>query len=178
MLYFAYGSNMCTERLRRRVPSARVHMPARLPDYTLRFHKRSTDGSGKCNIVPAPDSGAAVHGVVFAMDPNDRPRLDRAEGLGSGYERTICTVQSGEGPLTAFAYVAMPDYIDDTLAPYRWYKALVVEGAREHDLPDAYRRMLTRTEAVSDSDTARARRNRDILPVAGRTTDFRSRRKR
>jgi gamma-glutamylcyclotransferase len=51
MLYFAYGSNMLTERLKARVPSTRPISPAILSDYDLRFHKRSTDKSGKCDII-------------------------------------------------------------------------------------------------------------------------------
>src|SRR5690348_15499711 len=43
MLYFAYGSNMCTNRLRAkdRVPSAEFVQTARLAKHIFRFHKRS-----------------------------------------------------------------------------------------------------------------------------------------
>src|SRR5438128_1900656 len=62
MLYFAYGSNMLTQRLKARVPSASPKTVAVLFDHGLRFHKRSQDGSGKCDIVKCP--GEVVHGVV------------------------------------------------------------------------------------------------------------------
>jgi hypothetical protein len=47
--YFAYGSNMETARLRERMPSAKPLGVAKLSGHELRFHKRSKDGSGKCN---------------------------------------------------------------------------------------------------------------------------------
>ena len=40
MLYFTYGSNMCTGRLRRRVPSAAELVVARLSGYTFHFMTR------------------------------------------------------------------------------------------------------------------------------------------
>ena len=50
--YFAFGSNMLLERIKKRVPSARVLGNATLGGYALRFNKLSKDGSGKANIVP------------------------------------------------------------------------------------------------------------------------------
>ena len=32
--------------------------------------------------------------------------------------------------------------IDDSLRPYTWYKDFVVDGAKEHDLPEAYIKKL------------------------------------
>ena len=55
MLYFAYGSNMLTERLKARVSSATPIGKANLSDHGLRFHKKSKDGSGKCDIIKSPD---------------------------------------------------------------------------------------------------------------------------
>jgi hypothetical protein len=52
VVYFAYGSNMSTARLRERMPSCKPLGTATLPGHALRFHKRSTDKSGKCNAFP------------------------------------------------------------------------------------------------------------------------------
>jgi gamma-glutamylcyclotransferase len=48
MRYFAYGSNMCSGRLRARVTCDFV-TTAKLAGYQLRFHKLSRDGSSKCD---------------------------------------------------------------------------------------------------------------------------------
>ena len=48
--YFAYSSNMLTDRLRERVPSATAIGIGQLAGHSLRWDKRSErDGSGKCD---------------------------------------------------------------------------------------------------------------------------------
>ena len=61
--------------------------------------------------------------------------------------------------LTACAYVATPDAVDATLAPFGWYRALVVAGARESGLPDRYISALAAVTAVADPNEERARRH-------------------
>ncbi len=48
--YFAYGSNMSSRRLMDRVPSAQFVSIGKLGEHRLRYHKKSKDGSGKCDI--------------------------------------------------------------------------------------------------------------------------------
>jgi hypothetical protein len=81
-LYFAYGSNMSTPRLRYRVPGCRFAFVARLPNYKVCFHKRSKDGSAKCNAFRTAEPTDAVIGAVYEIPTNEKPSLDRAEGLG------------------------------------------------------------------------------------------------
>lgn len=156
---------MLTARLQARVPSAHSVGKARLPRHTLCFHKRSNkDGSGKCTIQPAADALATVFGVLFTIDPSERPLLDRAEGLGIGYAARTVTVHTALGPRRAFSYQARPDHLDATLQPYAWYKALVIAGAREHDLPASHRAMLHAVPAQPDPNADRRQRHRALLP--------------
>ncbi len=134
MEYLAYGSNMLTSRLVARVPSARNPRVVSLPGYVVRYRKRSVDGSAKCDLVR--DETSTAYGVVFTIDPCDKHSLDSAEGLRSGYREESFIVTINGRQIDAFAYVA--DRIDQTLRPYRWYRDLVVRGAREHGLPSAY----------------------------------------
>src|SRR6202521_4452027 len=137
MLCFAYGSNMCTGRLRQRVPSAAPVRVARLLSHSLRFHKRSDkDGSGKADAYFTGEPEDLVWGVVFDIDPAEKPRLDAHEGLGHGYvERLVTVIDLAGGMHPAFTYTAEAGHIDRTLRPYSWYRRFVVEGARQHDLP-------------------------------------------
>lgn len=129
---FAYGSNMETERLRSRAPSATVIGPAKFPDKRMVFNKRSMDGSGKANLVDSP--GDLVWGVLFTLDSTSFDRLDRAEG---GYERKSLTVWTSEGnPVVAEVYTSTQ--LTSKPVPYEWYKNLVLAGAREHELPQEY----------------------------------------
>ncbi len=84
--YFAYGSNMLTARLRERVPSATAIGIGQLLGHALRWDKRSwQDGSGKCDAEATSRNDDVVWGVLFELDPEDKPALDKAEGVGAGY---------------------------------------------------------------------------------------------
>ncbi len=155
MLYFAYGSNMSKARILERVPSARKMDTARLPAHRLAFHKVGMrDGSGKCDIDPANDPASVVIGVVYRIDPQDKVRLDRIEGLGAGYMEVFVTVflESGE-TVDAFTYRATK--IDKKLTPFSWYKEHVIRGALENNFPEDYITFLRTVESTADPDNAR-----------------------
>ena len=135
-LYFAYGSNMSTVRLRERTPSARPVAIGRLLRHRRCWHKRGRDGSGKCDVVFAgAGSGEAVWGVLFEIAEAEKAALHRAEGLGVGYLEKIVPVLTEAGVLRAMTYQAKRGQTDTALRPFAWYKAHVVRGAREHRLP-------------------------------------------
>ena len=151
-LYFAYGSNLCASRMGERVPSARVVAPARADDRRLSLGKHGRDGSGKATLIEAP--GSVVWGVVYAIDPRDWRRLDAFE---RGYARISLRVTSElERDVAATSYIA-PETAPDPVA-FDWYKRLIVDGAREHGLPDAYLAELERLPEREDPDPTRARR--------------------
>ncbi|MCP5142712.1 MAG: gamma-glutamylcyclotransferase [Gammaproteobacteria bacterium] len=162
MRYFAYGSNMSVARLRERAPSAEVVGVARLRQHQLRFHKVGTDGSGKCNIWRTGKGADVVFGVIYELDDADRPALDAAENLGTGYEIHTVELELDDAGVThAEAYVAIP--INDDLAPFDWYHALVVAGAREHQLPEAYIQDIEAQRVFADRDRERAHRHYRLL---------------
>jgi len=164
MRYFAYGSNLLLARLRERSPSARRIARAGLPAHRLRWHKRgSLDGSGKCDAWLTGDAKDTVWGALFEIADTERARLDSAEGLGLGYRAMLVRVETTDGVRTAFAYVATPDAVDDTLAPFDWYRDLVVAGARESTLPDRYISTLAAVTALVDPDADRAHRHRRLI---------------
>lgn len=159
--YFAYGSNMSSRRLRQRVPSARVLDTATLACYRLAWHKKGRDGSGKCDVFPA-HSSEIVHGVVYTIDIAHKPRLDLAEGLGWGYEIKDVEVRlaTRDESITAFTYRATR--IDANYIPYDWYRDHVLIGAREHNLPPGYIRLIESVPTFEDSDKQRERTERQL----------------
>ncbi len=149
-LYFAYGSNLGTMRLRDRGIAAKPAGPAQLHGHLLRFHKRSKDGSGKANALRTGRKDDVVWGVLFELTTEDLSRLDGFEGRGKGYERVERLVMLADGSeVSCWVYLASADSIDDLLRPTVDYLRLVVDGAREHQLPPEYLRML---EAVQVRD--------------------------
>ena len=145
--YFAYGSNLSTERLQARVPSARARCRGRLLHHALRWHKLGRDGSGKCDIVPTP-APSIVWGVLFDVSRDEKPALDAIEGLGIGYFEKEVRIVTDDGECFALTYHANPDRTDPTLRPFDWYKDHVVRGAREHGLPADYIQELELVETL------------------------------
>ncbi|SDN94978.1 gamma-glutamylcyclotransferase family protein [Vreelandella arcis] len=160
MLCFTYGSNMSTHRLAARIP-ARLVTTAKLSDYRLAFHQHSSDGSGKCDIVPVTDQGA-VYGVIWEVASHHKPTLDGFESLGHAYDETWLTVTdlNNHQPLDVQAYVGK--VTAPGILPYSWYKQHVLAGAREHQLPPAYIRALEGIKAWDDPDAERHAREMAI----------------
>jgi gamma-glutamylcyclotransferase len=153
---------MLGRRMLARTPSARRVGLATLPGFTLRWHKVSKDGSGKCDIEAVP--GGVVYGVLYEIDLSDKPALDKAEGLAMGYREVQLELQTAGGPRQALSYQATN--IDRFTSPYSWYKALVVAGAREQQLEPAYVQALEAVPAREDRDSARAAENLRVLDPA------------
>ena len=166
MYYFAYGSNLLHARMTRRVGPLAPPRAATLGGYELRWHKRSQDGSGKCDIIPSP--GGVVHGGVYPLDDAQLATLDGIEGVGHGYRRDGSLAVHSEGEeLAIVAYIAEAAFIDPALRPYEWYHEIVVAGASALALPARYVQSLRAMRPVPDPDVRRAARERAILATTG-----------
>jgi gamma-glutamylcyclotransferase (GGCT)/AIG2-like uncharacterized protein YtfP len=86
-LCFAYGSNMSSHRLRAHLPRARSRGRGWLEDKRLLCNKPTQDGSGKANLVE--EAGSKVWGVLYEIERDDWPILDRYE---PDYSRFACQV--------------------------------------------------------------------------------------
>ncbi len=147
------------------MPSCKPLGIATLPGHVLRFHKRSNiDESGKCNAFASGDENCVI-GVLFSFDPAERVKLDKAEGVGKGYEHAMVTVINDKGRRRkVLTYLATPDYIDDSLKPFSWYKDFVLAGGREHGLPPEYiAEYIESVEAIEDPDRSRDKMQRATL---------------
>ena len=162
MHYFAYGSNMSLSRLKKRVPSANPLGCHRLNKHDLRFHKTSKDGSGKCDAYFTSNPDDVVYGALFEIDPVEKTVLDKAEGLGHGYDQKEVIVIADDGSLIkAVTYIA--SNIDDTLKPYSWYVNHVLVGAYETSLPAEYiENKINNIETIEDYNEERNAKERSI----------------
>lgn len=148
--YFAYGSNMLTQRLQKRCKSARALGPAWVDGYDLVFHKRSKDGSGKATLIKADGAAARVYGVIFSVDPKEKAELDRAEGAGYACHKDFRVFSDPATPVEVITYIAVSGASDAALVPYDWYRDLVVAGAQQHALPHEYVKGLQALAANTD----------------------------
>lgn len=136
--YFAYGSNLSAEQKERRTGPIREARRARLDGYSIAFNKRGSDGTGKANIVPYRTG--VVWGIVYRCSPSALDEMDIHEGVHSGhYRRTRVRVRTDDGDeIEAITYVAGDSFVDDSLVPADEYLRTILQGARDHGLPDTY----------------------------------------
>jgi hypothetical protein len=80
-----------------------------------------------------------IQGVIYEINPVEKPILDRIESLGCGYyEKYEWVITQGNARHYVQFYVAMEAWIDPDLAPFDWYKEYVVRGAMENSLQEDY----------------------------------------
>jgi len=167
-LYFAYGSNMSTLRLRDRI-DARVIGTAVLPEFRLNFHKKWSCGSGKCDALYTGHPDDMVWGVVYAIPQIHLGTLDRIECKDIAYTRKTVTTQLQNGDVCQpEVYVGDGRDLDPTALPFDWYKHHVQYGAEENNLPPEYiTRMISAVPTAKDHDTKRLHRELGIYPNQG-----------
>lgn len=162
MLVFAYGSNMHLQRMRSRVPSACPVTMGYVAHRQLAFHKRSADGSAKADAVFSAVAGQQIWGVLYRMDPSDKPALDEHEFLGVGYDQEQVVVNFAKDSVRAWMYVARREVIDPERLPYCWYLNYLILGAAQHGLPGLYQLFLQRFQSWQDPDNDRRAWNRQL----------------
>ncbi|XP_062956362.1 gamma-glutamylcyclotransferase [Cynocephalus volans] len=147
-LYFAYGSNLLTERIRLRNPSAAFCCVARLRDFKLDFGNSQGKTSqtwhgGIATIFQSP--GDEVWGVVWKMNKSNLNSLDEQEGVKSGtYVIIEVKVSTQEGrEITCRSYL-MTNY--ESAPPSPQYKKVICMGAEENGLPLEYQKKLRAIE--------------------------------
>ena len=139
LLYFSYGAEMLSSRIRSRCDSPKVVATARLADHRLGFYGYSPiwDG-GLETALPAP--GREVWGVVYELSFSDADSLDTWQGVrlnGSGaYFHSPAEVTDGQGTVYE-VLVYKKDVLGEPIAPSRPYLDAIVAGALEHGLPPA-----------------------------------------
>lgn len=145
MKYFAYGLNMSSSKLTKRVGQVIDLGKAYLKDYILVFNKLSKDGSGKANV--KIKSGVITEGVLYELDEDQISKLDKREGVPNHYSRVKrkFTSISGE-PFEAEIYIACTRKIINGLKPTKGYLSIIIEGAAEHNLSDEYLTFLKSTK--------------------------------
>lgn len=171
MKYFAYDDKMFSPILRSILPEVRFIGVGQVKGYNLFFHNRDqVDHSGKCNLIKSNDASHTTYGVVYEVLPRERHLLDKAQKLGYGNQEITVKVLPVENevstliePFYAFTYVAHKERVFSGLEPFTWYKELVIEGAKEHCLPEVYIKGLEDIEAASDPNVTRAKQYQQFL---------------
>ena len=160
MHYFAYGSNLEPEQMKRRCPGHTVVGLAELRDHKITFPLTSHDwGGGVASVGTA--HAHSVWGMVFDLTDADLAALDRYEGyVGPGdqhnlYDRETVTVQlvrvddgSFARRLRPFIYVARAS---NPSPPSQRYLDAILRGAKHHKLPSEYIARLALTPVAAEA---------------------------
>lgn len=144
--HFAYGANMCSAVLTdRRGIEPRSARPAFVHGYDIVFNMRGIWLLEPVFANLIPKAGAVAHGVLYELPRIALARLRSLEG--SGYRDIVLPVHTHAGEVKeAHAYMgtgAVPFG-----SPSRRYLRLLIEGAREHELPGEYIERLRNIPSV------------------------------
>jgi gamma-glutamylcyclotransferase (GGCT)/AIG2-like uncharacterized protein YtfP len=132
MYYFAYGSNMNLEHMRRLCGwHVKVLGVATMADYEL-----GPDTRGFANVRPC--AGKKVYGVLFEVDQHCVDILDDFEGYPEVFGRPELTVtDSNNKAYKAWVYVEKPNEFGGTYIKAD-YMRRVLAGAQENRLPEEW----------------------------------------
>ena len=139
---------MDAEYFRRIVPGALKLTVARLPGYTVRWHKRG-GSEGKLAAYETRNAGDVVWGVVYQLSRADFQLIDDAQRHARYAENHVRVIDKDGKQHEASVYVAEADVIDDSLKPRRSYRDPIVRAARANGLPDDYVKQLALTPTLN-----------------------------
>jgi gamma-glutamylcyclotransferase len=133
--YFAYGSNMNHEQMKKRCPNSRFIKSAYIKGYKFVYDGYSTKWEGAvANIIS--DKHSIVWGGLFEIDDSCLTNLDRCEGYPKVYNREILKFKDREGNKNeAWVYFREPQQEGE---PLDTYVSTILEGARASELPEEY----------------------------------------
>ena len=139
-LYFAYGSNLNPERMRRRIPEARIVGRATLKGWRLVERLYADIEKSR---------GGSVDGVLYLVTPTELHRLDAYEGYPNIYDCILVSVhaelmgnRTKRYRVPAFTYAMTENTRKERDGkPYpEDYRLICSDGAQWHGIRDAFRR--------------------------------------
>jgi hypothetical protein len=134
-LHFAYGSNMSRALMGARCPGATALGVATLPGWRFVINP---DNVGSL----APQAGGLVYGVLWRLTPRDLAAINAYESVDTAlYLRRTLPVRLGARQAAALIFLARRR---GEGRPRPGYISIVVEAARDWQLPHAYIRALQR----------------------------------
>jgi len=140
VLYFAYGSNMCSRRLLERLGWGRSDVQdlkarrAVLPNYTLAFEK-TTENPGEGLVNARMEKDSRIEGVLYRLPALALSFIEQNE---RGYLRREVQVQAEGDKKMVGAQTYFAESVADGLTPTTEYLKTLIDGAVEHSLSDAY----------------------------------------
>lgn len=151
VLYFAYGSCMCPEDLRRDVGNFQPVSAAVVRGFRLGFtrYSRARKG-GVADLVP--DLNSEVEGVLYRLPLSELPALDVREGAPDNYRRDFIAVRTPDGKMydRVLTYV-VADKVPMDIPPHPDYAQTIFSGAEAYLSPGYVAHIKAFVEALNES---------------------------
>ncbi|KAF6198477.1 hypothetical protein GE061_008225 [Apolygus lucorum] len=147
--YFAFGSNLLTQRIHLNNPTAKRYDVGVLEKYRLDFGYLAKRWGGYVATI-VPDERAVVWGAIWDIGDENLEDLDRQEGVKDSVYRPLeVPVKTPSGEVVTcrcYCLVNQPSYPEvpnvPNLLPSKVYMDTVIRGAIESRLPEDYVKML------------------------------------
>lgn len=145
--YFAYGSNMLTERISDRLGTVEQVGIGLLHNYQLVFNRRgSYSPGGVASIIPW--QGRSVFGVIWELNNKQLNLLDEIEDPAAYSRRSVSVEMKDGSPVDCLTYIA---FSQGYHPPTKKYLSYLIQGAKEHNLPSRYARNLRRRSVRAEA---------------------------
>jgi hypothetical protein len=159
LLYFAYGSNLCVDNMRRRCRDAKPVEPLIITRGALVFRSVA-------DVEQRSKPKYKIPGGLWSISHDDREQLDRYEGISSGTYRRCYLRVDIDGEEKIVLYYKMNE--TGIAPPASAYLEIIVRGYRDFGL-DEYLPVLNRAverswERKRITPYLRQRRERDGRP--------------
>ena len=139
IMHFAYGSNMDSNRLVKRIGNVSSAQRAFLSGFRFEFNKLSYRlQTVYGNIMVDIDS--TVWGVLMEITQSQLDKLDISEGVENGHYRQekVIVITDDDVEHEAITYIAEEKWVKDGMKPTETYRDYVINGANEFQLPPEY----------------------------------------
>lgn len=185
MRYFAYGSNMSEDEMKRLCecdlcerdcdrPAYSFVTVAVLPDYELAFNRCSTNR--KCGVADVVvGEGKAVEGVVYDLPEECICALRKKEGYPIAYGEVSVVVKTNQDDEIEVLSYTVKEKSNSFIPPSEEYKNLIVEGAKAHGLSGNYIKDILDPISTSDKDCRKKGNSDDIESIVRSCIDMISR---
>lgn len=137
MYYFAYGSNMNHQQMKKRCPNSRFIKRAFLERYKFVYDGYSSTRNGAvANVIETGRKDDIVWGGLFEINEDNLSALDCYEGYPKSYDRKNTEVKDDDGKCyDAIIYFRTGKSEGKASQEYR---NIVIQGAKDCGLPIEY----------------------------------------
>lgn len=143
--YFAFGSNVDLDRIRKRCPSAQSLTTGKLEDYKLVFNmmgnKEEGKGGGIANIEES--IGDYVLGALYRIDKQELQELNVLEQSMNYSVETMDIIVTEDYSIDATVYISH-EKSSERYAPTKSYRNFIIKGMESNKFPDDYQSEVKR----------------------------------